>query len=176
MECVLNGVRPEEGIVDASGFLLDSGNEAVIAGCVSISRGSVALWCRAIPIPPPWGYEGREVEVGFREGDGVVAVPGIEDGLLGVLERLWPGGTGTVCGASPGCVLVQLLKINGPPEGPVLLDAYDHSMAPSGSPGGPAPGLRGGHPGRGRPSLRLASVWGWRWECGGVWGWLRGRC
>ena len=30
-----------------------------------------------------------------------------------------------------GCVLVQLLKINGPPEGPVLLGTYDHSMAPS---------------------------------------------
>ena len=30
-----------------------------------------------------------------------------------------------------GCVLVQLLKINGPPERPVLLGAYDHSIAPS---------------------------------------------
>ena len=75
MECVLNGVRPEE---DAFGFLLDSGNEAVIAGCVSISRGSVALSCGATPIPPPWGYEGREVAVGFCEGDRVVAVLGIE--------------------------------------------------------------------------------------------------
>ena len=101
MECVLNGVRPEEGIIDAFGFLLDSGNEAVIAGCVSISRGNVALWCRAIPIPPPWGYEGREVAVGFCEGDGVVTVPGIEDGLLGVCRN----GSGLVerglCGASP---------------------------------------------------------------------------
>ena len=70
--------------------------------------------------------------VGFREGDGVVAVPGIEDGLLGVC---WNGSglveRGLCVVRLPGCVLVQLLKINGPPEGPVLLGAYDHSMAPS---------------------------------------------
>ena len=87
---------------------------------------------RTIPIPPPWGYEGREVAVGFCEGDGVVTVPGIEYGLLGVC---WNGSglveRGPCVVHLPGCVLVQLLKINGPPEGPVLLGAYDHSMAPS---------------------------------------------
>ena len=70
--------------------------------------------------------------VSLPEGDRMVAVPGIEDSLLGVH---WNGsglverGLGVVC--FPGCMLVELLKVNGAPEGPVLLGAYYHSVAPS---------------------------------------------
>ena len=70
--------------------------------------------------------------VSLREGDRMVAVPGVEDGLLGVH---WNGsglverGLGVV--RLPGRVLVELLEVDGAPEGSVLLGAYYHSVAPS---------------------------------------------
>ena len=62
--------------------------------------------------------------VSLLEGDRMVAVPGIKDGLLGVHwngSGLVEGGLSVV--RLPGRELVELLKVNGTPEGPVLLGA-----------------------------------------------------
>ena len=85
-----------------------------------------------VPVPTPWGYKGGEVSVSVVEGDRVVAIPRVEDGLLGsawngsgLVEWGW-----AVVSLARG-VLVQGLEVDGPPERPVLLGAYDHSVAPS---------------------------------------------
>ena len=69
--------------------------------------------------------------VGLSEGDRVVAVPCI-NGLL----RMHGNGAGLVEGrlrmvSLPGGMPVELLEVDSPPEGPVLLGADDHSVAPS---------------------------------------------
>ena len=64
----------------------------------------------------------------LSECDRVVAVPGVKDRLLGVAWNgpgLVEGGLTVVC--FPGGVVVQLLEVYRPPEGPVL---DDHSVAP----------------------------------------------
>ena len=69
--------------------------------------------------------------VSLLEGDRMVAVPGVKDGLLGVHwngSGLVEGGLSVV--RLPGRVLVELLKVNGTPEGPVLLGVDYHSVAP----------------------------------------------
>ena len=70
--------------------------------------------------------------ISLCEGDRMVAVPGIEDGLLGVH---WNGSGLVKWGLGvmrlPGRVLVELLEVYGAPEGPVLLGADYHSVAPS---------------------------------------------
>ena len=70
--------------------------------------------------------------VSFIQGDGVVAIPRIKHGLFG---EAWNGsslveGRWAMVGF-PGGVLVQRLKVDGPPERPVLLGAYHHAVAPS---------------------------------------------
>ena len=62
----------------------------------------------------------------------MVAVPCIKYGLL----RMRGNGAGLVEGrlrmvSLPGGVPVELLEVDSPPEGPVLLGADDHSVAPS---------------------------------------------
>ena len=62
----------------------------------------------------------------------MVAVPCIEYGFL----RMHGDGAGLVEGrlrvvSLPGGVPVELLEVDSPPEGPVLLGADDHSVAPS---------------------------------------------
>ena len=87
----------------------------------------------------------RVMPVSLREGDRMVAVPGVKDCLLsvhwdgsGLVER----GLGVV--RLPGRVLIELLEVNGVPEGPVLLGPDYHSVAPT-----VWEGLPGRHPCRG---------------------------
>ena len=90
------------------------------------------MWGGAVSVPAPWGDEGRVMPVFISECDRVVAVPGVKDRLLGVAWNgpgLVEGGLTVVC--LPGGVAVQLLEVYRPPEGPVLLGADDHSVAPS---------------------------------------------
>ncbi len=70
--------------------------------------------------------------VRLRKCNGVVAVPGVKDRLFGVGWNdlgLVEGRLAVV--GFPGGVLVQLLKIDGPPKGPFFLGADYHVVAPS---------------------------------------------
>ena len=125
-------VGPEQGVVDALGLRRHVGDEGIVPGGVRVARGSVPLGGGAVPVSTPRGNKCGVVAVILVEGHRVVAVPGVEDGLLGVawngsglVERGW-----AVVGF-PGGMLVEWLEIDGPPERPVLLGAYDHTVAPS---------------------------------------------
>ncbi len=87
--------------------LVNMCDDGVVASRIGVLRGDVALWGRAVSVSAPGGDEGCEVAVRLRQGDGMVAVPGVKDGFLGVAwngSRLVEGGLTVVC--FPCCVLV----------------------------------------------------------------------
>ena len=86
----------------------------------------------AVSVPSPRGDKGCEVAVFLGEGDGMVAVPGVEDGFFRVA---WDGSGLVEWGLSVVClpcgVLAKLLEVNGSPERPILFGTNDHAMTPS---------------------------------------------
>ena len=100
------------------------------SGRYKLTGGDVALWCRQVSVSPPRGYKCREVSILFPQCYRVVAIPRVENCLLcstwngsGLVEGGW-----TVMRLSHG-MLVQGLEVYGPPERPILLSAYHHSVA-----------------------------------------------
>ena len=129
MECLRD---VDECVVYTPGLRHHVGDEGVVAGGISVTGGDVALWCCHISVSPPRSYKCGEVSIFFPQCYRVVAIPRVEDGLLG---SVWNGsglveGGRTVVRLSRG-MLVQGLEIYGPPERPVLLGAYHHLVAPS---------------------------------------------
>ncbi len=132
MECLRGVGGPDERVVYTLGLRRHVGDEGVVAGGIRVTGGDVALWCRHISVPPPRSYECGEVSIFFPQCYRVVAIPRVKNGLLGSAwngSGLVEGGRTVVC-LSRG-VLVQGLEVYGPPERPVLLGAYHHSVAPS---------------------------------------------
>ena len=131
MECLRDVSRPEECVVYTLGLRRHVSDEGVVAGGISVTGGDIALWCRQVSVSPPRGYKCSEVSILFPQCYRVVAISRVENCLLG---SAWDGsglveGGRTVVRLSRG-MLVQGLEVYGPPERPVLLGAYHHSVAP----------------------------------------------
>ena len=132
VEGLLQGVGPQQDVIHALGLLINVSYQGVVPGGVGVPRGYIPLGCRHVPVPPPGRDKGCEVPILLPQWHRVVAIPRIEDCLSGVAWNsscLVEGG-GAVVGL-PGGVGVQGLEVYSPPQGPVLLGAYHHPVAPS---------------------------------------------
>ena len=98
-KAVLNGVGPQEDIVDAFGLVRNLGYQFVVPSGVAVARGDVSLWGGPVPVSAPRGDEGREVTVFLPNGYAVIPVPRIQYSLLlAARDRpgLMEGGRGVV--------------------------------------------------------------------------------
>ena len=91
----------------------------------------VTLGCCFIAVAAPWGDEGGEVSIVLMEGDAVVTIPAVKDGLFGVA---WDGTClveGALCVMGfTCCVEVKRLEINCAAGLAILFGTYNHAVAP----------------------------------------------
>ena len=130
-ECLLNRVRPHQGVVNAFGFLRDVRDDLVKSATVAVTRGDVSLGSHAVPISTPRGDEGGKVAVIFMEVNAVVPVPSVKHGLSGVgwdSTGLVERGLGMVCLADS--VSIERLKVYCSSWLARLFGAYHHFVAP----------------------------------------------
>ncbi|KAK3764697.1 hypothetical protein RRG08_042007 [Elysia crispata] len=135
MEALFQGVCPEKGVVNALGFVGDFSNDFIVSPCVSIARCNVALGGGFVAVSAPWCDEGGEVAVFCTNGDAVVAVPCIENGLLLSVwdrPRLVERRGCVVC--LPFDVGVEGLKVNCLPWLPIFLQITTRGHNVTGSP------------------------------------------
>ena len=84
VEAFLYGRGPQERVVNALRLSLDQCHNLIIPPGIAVPRSYVALGCCLIAVTTPWCYEGCEMFVCRVEGDGMVSIPCIKDGLAGV--------------------------------------------------------------------------------------------
>ena len=77
-EALSEVICPEEGVIDALGFVWDVGDQLVELTGVAIPGCDVALGCGFVAVPPPRGDERRQVPVLFVERNAMVAVPTVK--------------------------------------------------------------------------------------------------
>jgi hypothetical protein len=124
-------ICPEESIIDNLGLVGDMRDNFIKTSRVSVSRCNISLRCSFVPVPSPWGNEGRKVAIVLVQWNTVVSIPTIENGFLFatrngayLVER-----TLGVVGFS-GCMKVECLEINCASGFAVFLGTHDHAMAP----------------------------------------------
>ena len=91
----------------------------------------VSLWGSAVPVSAPWSDEGGVATIFLANGNAVIAIPGIKDGLFGVgghRSGLMKGRLHVM--SFPSRMCVEELEVNRSTWLPILLCTYYHPVAP----------------------------------------------
>ena len=78
-------ICPKEGVVNTFSFVTDVRDNLVEPSRVAITRDDVTLGCCFVAVLIPWSYECGEVAIIRMEGDAVVTILAVEDGLFVLL-------------------------------------------------------------------------------------------
>lgn len=123
-------ICPKEGVVNTFSFVTDVRDNLVEPSRVAITRDDVTLGCCFVAVLIPWSYECGEVAIIRMEGDAVVTILAVEDGLFCTTRYrvcLMQGALRVVC-LTCG-VKVKRLEVNCASRLAVLC-TYDHALAP----------------------------------------------
>ena len=130
-EALLEVICPKEGVVDTLSFVADVGDNLVEASRVAITGGDVTLGCCFVAVSAPWGYEGGEVAIFRMEGDAVVAIPAVKNGLFCVTGYRACLVEWALCVVCLTCgVEVKRLEVACASRLAVLLCTHNHAVAP----------------------------------------------
>ena len=111
--------------------VFDAHNDLVVPVGVGVPTGSIALWGTCVPVPAPHSTECCKVSVLLCNCDTMIAIPGIQHQLLGVVGHVhgllqgWLGGV-----TLPHTDLVQFLHVHSVPGVPIEFSADHHAVAP----------------------------------------------